>query len=248
MGDRRNRLEKLRDTVARYENLLTSYVRSPSGAEQRRLGAEMASLRGELARMIGRDKAAIIEAVGGTPQIVTGYRNFGDAFTVVLSDPDHPMATTAVEAVLRCVEQAVGYYADEDESVKTTQTRLELHPRITRVAAKLIRDGHLPQAAFEASKALVALLQERSGLTIDGLPLVERALSMNSPLLTFNALTTETDRDEHRGILHLTQGVVLTVRHVGAHASGRRHDDARTVELLHTINYLMHRVEAAKRQ
>lgn len=247
LNERQERLERLRERLHRYGELLQISEHSLSVSERDRAVDEMARMRGEIARMLGRDKAAIIKAVGGTPHVVTGYRNFGDAFTVVLSDPDHPMAGTALEAVLRSVEQAIGFY-DDEESVAAPKGEMKLHPRLAKVSEKLIRDGHLPQAAFEASKALIALVQDRTNLTIGGLPLIERALSPNNPMLVFNGLTSEAEVDEHRGIFHLAQGVVLVVRHVGAHTSGRRESDERILELLGTMNYLTHRIEKAQRR
>jgi hypothetical protein len=62
---------------------------------------------------------------------------------------------------------------------------LDLHPEIAKVVSPLYRDGHYAHAVEDAVKALNALVQQQSGLKLDGMPLcrrpsVRRTLSLNS--------------------------------------------------------------------
>lgn len=62
-------------------------------------------------------------------------------------------------------------------------------------------------AVFAASKALVNYVKERSGLDLDGAPLVRAAFSRNNPVLAFNALANQIDLDEQEGMMHLFEGL-----------------------------------------
>ena len=64
----------------------------------------------------------------------------------------------------------------------------------------------------------------RSGLDIDGVPLMQRAFSPNKPILKFNDLSDQSDRDEQMGFMSLFSGAVSGLRNPRAH--GFIHDDA----------------------
>jgi len=57
----------------------------------------------------------------------------------------------------------------------------ELHPRVSKAAGPLFRDGRYAQASFEAFKVLEVELRERSGLDLSGRELAEKALGGASP-------------------------------------------------------------------
>ena len=87
---------------------------------------------------------------------------------------------------------------------------LNLHPRILEVSKELFADGHHWPAVFEASKALMNYIQERSGrMDLDGANLARTVFSKNNPILAFNDLDTQTDQDEQEGMMHLFTGAVL---------------------------------------
>lgn len=126
---------------------------------------------------------------------------------------------------------------------------LDLHPRIRAVADRLFSDGHHWEAVFNASKALVNLVKEKSGrYDLDGANLARTVFSKNNPVLAFNDLRDQTDLDEQEGMMHLFVGAVLAIRNPGGHGfpSG---SPERALEYLELLSLLAYRAgEATLRQ
>lgn len=127
--------------------------------------------------------------------------------------------------------------------------RLKLHPRIEDVSRDLFLDGHHWPAVFEASKALVNYIKERSGChELDGTTLVRTVFSKNSPILAFNDLSDQTKQDEQEGMMHLFEGAILGIRNPGGH-SFPEGPEQRTIEYISLLSLLAYRVqEATKRR
>jgi uncharacterized protein (TIGR02391 family) len=125
---------------------------------------------------------------------------------------------------------------------------LNLHQRISDVAADLFEDGHHWEAVFAASKALVNLVKERSGKhDLDGAPLMRTVFSRKDPILAFNELKDQTDEDEQEGMMHIFEGAVLGIRNPGGH-SFPEGPERRAVEYLSLISLLAYRTQEAKRR
>lgn len=126
--------------------------------------------------------------------------------------------------------------------------RLNLHPRILEVSRDLFLDGYHWQAVFEAAKALVNYIRERSGRhDLDGAPLVRAVFSRNDPVLAFNDLSDQTHLDEQEGMMHLFEGAVLGIRNPGGH-SFPEGPEQRAVEYISLLSLLAYRVQEAKRR
>lgn len=123
---------------------------------------------------------------------------------------------------------------------------MDLHPRIAG-CADLYRDGHYRQAVFEASVALVNYVKERSGEHgLDGVPLMTKVFSKNSPVLRFNDLADQTDRDEQEGLMHLFMGAVLALRNPRAHATFEDPPEV-ALDCIAFLSMLARRLDTAKR-
>jgi uncharacterized protein (TIGR02391 family) len=83
--------------------------------------------------------------------------------------------------------------------------------------AELLQENYF-HAVLEAVKGVAERLREMSGLTTDGAELVNAALSIKSPLLALNSLTSETEVSEQKGIANLLVGVFGAIRNPTAHA------------------------------
>jgi uncharacterized protein (TIGR02391 family) len=114
---------------------------------------------------------------------------------------------------------------------------LDLHRAIGRAANKLYQDGHYANAVEAAVKALNGLVRFRSGLEFDGTTLMERAFSPSNPVLKFNALQDQSDKDEQKGFMQLFSGAVSGLRNPRAH--GFINDDAeRALEFIAFVSLL----------
>ena len=94
------------------------------------------------------------------------------------------------------------------------------HDVLAFCKAELIQHNYF-HAVFEATKSVADKIRSMSGLTGDGAGLVDQALGLGQggmPLLAFNSLQTETERDEQKGLMNLIKGMFGAFRNVTAHA------------------------------
>ena len=73
---------------------------------------------------------------------------------------------------------------------------------------KLYEDGHYANAVEAAVKALNDLVRLRSGLESDGTALMEQAFSIKNPVIRFNSLQDDPDRNEQKGFMMMFSGAV----------------------------------------
>jgi len=136
---------------------------------------------------------------------------------------------------------------NEGQSPSTYFDQLKLHQRIVDVSRELFMDGHPSQAVFDASKALVNYVKERSGKhELDGSPLMTTVFSRNDPILAFDDLKDKTGQDIQEGMMHLFMGVVLAIRNPGGH-SFPEDNERRAIEYISLISMLAYRLQDAKK-
>ncbi len=94
--------------------------------------------------------------------------------------------------------------------VERRQDGYEFHPEIEKVSGQLFRNGHYKQAALEAYIRVIDEVKVKSKLDLDGDKLMNRAFGYErqKPLIQFNSLETDAERDEQSGFLYLFKGVV----------------------------------------
>jgi len=86
------------------------------------------------------------------------------------------------------------------------------HTEVLQFSRRLFASGHYAQAVFEASKALNIAVKKKSGFAGDGASLMTQAFSPGNPILKLNAISSQSERDEQQGFMHLFQGAMLGIR------------------------------------
>lgn len=94
---------------------------------------------------------------------------------------------------------------------------LNIHPRILVLCRPEILDKNYFHLLFEASKSMLELLREKSGVPEDGNKLVDRCFGSNPPLLALNKLETSTELSEQRGAQSLIKAIIYLYRNPKAH-------------------------------
>lgn len=123
---------------------------------------------------------------------------------------------------------------------------LDIHPEILKVSKKLFLDRHYAQAIFEAFKRVNNLVKEKSGRKdLDGKSLMLNVFSPNNPILKFNDLVSQTEKDEQEGFMYLFAGAILGIRNPKAHDHIVQKNMIRTLEYLIFASLLSKRVEEA---
>lgn len=120
------------------------------------------------------------------------------------------------------------------------------HPEIERVSGQLFRDGHHKQAALEAYICVIEEVKRKSGISDDGDSLMNRAFGRDkqTPLVQFNSLQSDAERDEQKGIMFLFKGIV-GLRNSKAHSNTLFNDPSRAHEYLALASLLMRLLEIA---
>lgn len=158
----------------------------------------------------------------------------------------------------RCILQLESIKADfiekledagRDRASKTVKAYqgLDLHPKISLVADALFQDGHYSNAIMDSVKALNSLVQLNSGVDDkDGVALMQFVFSQKSPVLQFNDLVTDSDKDEQKGFMMMFSGAVSGLRNPRAH-SFVKDDPERSLEFIAFVSLLAKLCDEAKR-
>jgi uncharacterized protein (TIGR02391 family) len=125
-------------------------------------------------------------------------------------------------------------------------SNLDLHPEIARAASELYRDGHYANAIEDAVKALNDLVRMRSGEALDGTPLMQKVFSPNTPILRFNPMADQSDRDEQLGFMMMFSGAVAGLRNPRAHKL-IKDDPERALEFIAFVSLLAKLLDSAKK-
>lgn len=140
-----------------------------------------------------------------------------------------------------------GEAVSEDKKILRAYQGLDLHTEIDRAASSLYRDGHYSNAIEDAVKALNAFVRLRSGVTDkDGTPLMEFVFSPKNPILKFNSLADESDRNEQKGFMMMMSGAVAGLRNPRAHTI-IKDDPERALEFIAYISLLAKLVDQAQK-
>jgi len=136
---------------------------------------------------------------------------------------------------------------NQPDPVLQAYAELDLHPEIDRAASALYHDGHFSNAIEDAVKALNAFVRLRSGVDDkDGTNLMEFVFSPKSPILRFNDLADDSDRNEQKGFMMMMSGAVAGLRNPRAHTI-IKDDPERALEFIAFISLLAKLVDQAKK-
>jgi uncharacterized protein (TIGR02391 family) len=157
-------------------------------------------------------------------------------------------AKSRIVAMIELLSERLG------ESGETSTARalrayagLALHSEIEHAAGGLYRDGHYSNAIADAVKAMNDLVRLRSGIVLDGMTLMEQVFSPRNPVLRFNPLQTDSDKDEQKGFMMLFSGAVAGLRNPRAHTFVQD-DPERALEFIAFVSLLAKLLDKAKKE
>ena len=120
----------------------------------------------------------------------------------------------------------------------------DLHSRIKEVVGTKYEDGYYAEAVEAAFKEVIKrvkdYVKEKNAGNLDGVKAMGRAFDFDrqEPLIKFNNLQTEEEKDEQRGITFLFKGIV-GIRNRKAHENIILNDPYRALEYLTLASLLM---------
>ncbi len=96
-----------------------------------------------------------------------------------------------------------------------------VHQDVLRFCRAELVEGNYFHAVLEAAKSVSQKIRDKTGLVSDAAELVDQAFGIGKnpyPVFAFNALSTESERSEHRGLTNLMKGFFGAFRNPTAHA------------------------------
>jgi uncharacterized protein (TIGR02391 family) len=93
-----------------------------------------------------------------------------------------------------------------------------VHDQVLNYCRAELLDENYFHAVFESTKGVAERIRLMSGLTADGAELVNKAFSIQNPILVLGPLTTESEKSEQKGFANLLVGLFGAIRNPLAHA------------------------------
>jgi len=110
----------------------------------------------------------------------------------------------------------------DDATIVSRRLRDEMqrrggHAEVYRYCSRELVADDCFGAVFEAVKGLAERVRLATGLDTDGHQLVQDAFEGASPMIAFNTLRTDTERNEQRGLANIMKGIFSAFRNPTAH-------------------------------
>ena len=142
-------------------------------------------------------------------------------------------------------------HAEAERRVKAIEAKFRgrrIHPAVLKSCKAELMEGNSFHAVLEATKGLAQRIREKSGVDGDGATLVDRVFSTKPPVLAFNELRTETEKNEHKGFASLLKGCFEAFRNPRAHQLRILwKDDDDTVDYFTLFSFLHRKLDACAR-
>lgn len=145
---------------------------------------------------------------------------------------DRPYGVDTNRPLSNMIEQAIGiieadadFYRKFETSPKNEDRECDvwelIHPQITEVAKERMSDGYYADAVEAACKALNArvrdIVKAQTGEELDGAKLMQKAFSVDHPIIRIALGETVSARDTQQGYMQIFSGVMTGIRNPKAH-------------------------------
>jgi uncharacterized protein (TIGR02391 family) len=121
-----------------------------------------------------------------------------------------------------------------------------LHPDIRLASIAHYQSGDYRNAVLDGILAISDKIRSLTGLDLDGDRLCNTAFSVNSPILIFSEIETESGKNDQVGFMEIFKGVYRGVRNPKAHSLNHDLDHAKAGQYLVMLSLLMRRITEAK--
>jgi uncharacterized protein (TIGR02391 family) len=146
--------------------------------------------------------------------------------------------------------QTLDEAAERADKLRSELRRRGVHVDVLKFCRSELVSNNYFHAVLEATKSVAEKIRQRAGLTTDGLRLVDDAFALGKagiPMLAFNSLRTESERNEQNGMMNLMKGMFSAFRNPTAHAPKLQWevDEQDAFDLLTLASLLHRRIDAA---
>lgn len=143
----------------------------------------------------------------------------------------------------------------QDVSNKTVQPFVQqlwmlINPRIVKVSRKRFDDGHYADSVEAALKEINSvtkkIVKDKIKKEYDGASLMERALSLNDPIIVLDDLTIDDGKNVQKGFMQIFSGAMTGIRNPKAH-SNMSIDQEQAIHYLFLASILMNKIENSQK-
>lgn len=124
-----------------------------------------------------------------------------------------------------------------------------IHNDVTASSKDLFENSHYAEAVENAVMVLIVrvkgIVKDASGVSVDGTSAMQKAFSVNNPIIKIADITSKSGEDMQQGIMDMAVGVVKSIRNPKVHeiVSYTRRE---AVQKLHLISFLMDTIDKAE--
>jgi len=123
----------------------------------------------------------------------------------------------------------------------------DLHPKLQEHCWERFRSGQYSDAILAAYKVVLNEIKNIANIhDLDGKQLVEKAFSLNTPIIKLNDLETQSDKDEQLGFMMMYSGAAVGIRNPKAHDLVIQDDKFKTLRYLTFASLLLERLDERK--
>jgi uncharacterized protein (TIGR02391 family) len=197
----------------------------------------------EKKKWITTTEAVLVGAFGDPSDILSKFKNVRSVFyhgrPEQYYEMEHRKDLSLRRAVMESAIEQLEILAPP--SARVAPGSYHFHVEIERVSGALFRDGHYTQAALAAYIRVIEEVKVKSGLALDGDNLMNQAFGSAGgrvPVIAFNSLSTEAEKDEQTGLMFLFKGMI-GLRNSKAHSNRLFNDPLRAHDYLSLASLLI---------
>ena len=176
-------------------------------------------------------KAKVLRFINvAPPPIIGGYMLRNVNPLDLIYDPPYGLdiyshISDVIEQAIGIIETSPDFAVTLDESTHIQHEYDEIwsliHPSIAEVSRKRMKDGYYADAVEAACKSLNSrvrdIVKDQTGEELDGAKLMQKAFSVNNPIIAITDCKTISGQDTQKGYMEIFAGVMTGIRNPKAH-------------------------------
>lgn len=151
------------------------------------------------------------------------------------------------DGIIKIVQKATTL-SEAERRAKKLKSDLKMrnvHPQILKFCREELVQENYFHAVFEATKSIAERIRELTGLTYDGVTLIDVAFKKDEPFIMINDFMTETDQSEQKGFINFIKGIIGMFRNTTAHVPKIKWEipEKDALEMLSAISFVHRKLD-----
>ncbi|WP_312629031.1 TIGR02391 family protein [Scandinavium sp.] len=121
-----------------------------------------------------------------------------------------------------------------------------IHPEILKFCHADFLRNHYQDAVSGAAEYICERLRNMTGLSLDGMALINECFSETDPVVTVNELYTEAECDEQEGVMLLFKGALLAISNIADDESGSVWKEEDVADYFTLLSMLIRKLKTAQ--